>query len=493
MTYDELPYEDLAFYHTHPSNLAVVATLCGLDPPAVETCRVLELGCGTGYNLLAMAQSLPAARFVGIDLSACQIEYGRSLAAVTGIDRVELHALSISDLDGSLGQFDYIIAHGVFSWVPAEVRDAILTTCKRHLAPNGIAYISYNTYPGWHIRTILRDALLFHAPDEAPPLERSQRARAGLEQMLTVLPDVESSYNSFLRQEMESLRTDSDTYLFHEHLETHNHPLRFEEFAGMVSGHGLRFLAEARFGTNSFAQPEDMQNLLSEFSDDPIRREQYLDHLHNRSFRQSLLCHADVAPPGAPTLAALGALHVRCQAESLGVTTDAEGTEAERFRVNEESELTSTDPVFRAILHGLHEAWPEMMVVEELATAVFNEVGIDHFAPGLPQTMAIGSRIIHGYANGIWLLFAYSPPFVTTTDQQPVAAPLARHEAATTGDVTNLLHRPVALSDQERAFLCRLDGTISTDRMASVAEQTCLRRVAEVALLVQDARSKGAV
>ncbi|MDP2601131.1 MAG: class I SAM-dependent methyltransferase [Deltaproteobacteria bacterium] len=485
MTYDELPYEDLAFYHTHPSNLAVVGTLCGLDPPAVETCRVLELGCGTGYNLLAMAQSLPAARFVGIDLSPRQIEYGRSLAAATGIDRVELHAQSISDLDGSLGQFDYIIAHGVFSWVPAEVRNAILTTCRRHLAPNGIAYVSYNTYPGWHIRTILRDALLFHAPANAQPLERIRRARAGLERMLTVLPGAESNYSRFLRHEMESLRTDSDTYLFHEHLETHNHPLRFEEFARMVSGHGLRFLAEARFGTNSFAQPEDMQTLLSEFSDDPMRREQYLDHLHNRSFRQSLLCHADVDPSGSPTLPALGALRVRCRVESLGVTTDAEGTEEERFRVNEESELTSTDPVLRAILHGLHGAWPGMVAVEELAAAVFDEVEIDRFAPGLPKTLVIGSRIIRGYANGIWLLFAYSPPFATEADQRPVAAPLARHKAATTGDVTNLLHRPVASSDVERSFLCRLDGTISHDRLASEAEQICLRRLAEAALLAQ--------
>jgi len=126
-----------------------------------------------------------------------------------------------------------------------------------------------------------------------------------------------------------------------------------------------------------------------------------------------------------------------------------------------------------------------MVAVEELAAAVFDEVEIDRFAPGLPKTLVIGSRIIRGYANGIWLLFAYSPPFATEAGQRPVAAPLARHKAATTGDVTNLLHRPVALSDEERAFLCRLDGTISHDRLASEAEQICLRRLAEAALLAQ--------
>src|SRR5262245_60448117 len=188
-SYDELPYEDLAFYHTHPSNLAVVAALCGLRPPPVEACRVLELGCGSGFNLLAMAQSLPAARFVGVDLSARQIDHGRALAAALGAGRVELHARSVTDLDASLGQFDYVIAHGLFSRVPEPVRAAVLDACRRHLAPNGVAYVSYSTYPGWHVRTILRDVLLFGAPADAPPLERVRAARAALERLLGDLPD----------------------------------------------------------------------------------------------------------------------------------------------------------------------------------------------------------------------------------------------------------------------------------------------------------------
>jgi hypothetical protein len=367
-----------------------------------------------------------------------------------------------------------------------------LTACRRHLAPNGIAYVSYNTYPGWHLRTLLRDALLFHAPSDAPPLERSRQARAGLERMVTDMPDPESNYSRFLRQEMESLCKDSDTYLFHEHLETHNHPLRFEEFVHMVSGHGLRFLAEARFGTNSFAQPEDTQALLTEFSDDPIRREQYLDHLHNRSFRQSLLCHTDLDPTGSPTLPGLGALHVRCRVESLGVTTDAEGTAAERFRVNEESEFTSTEPMLRAILHCLRKAWPGTIAVEALAAAVCAELELDRFLlPGLPKTTIIGPMVIRGYANGIWLLFAYSPPFATEPLERPVAPALARRRAATASDVTNLLHRPVALSDDERAILRQLDGTISLDRLASEADQICLRRLAEAALLVREGDAPG--
>src|SRR5207237_41801 len=109
-SYDELPYEDAAYYHTHPSNLAVVATLCGLQPPPVEGCRVLELGCGSGFNLLAMAHSLPQARFVGVDLSTRQIAQGRALAATLQVDRIELHALDVADIDASLGPFDYIIA-----------------------------------------------------------------------------------------------------------------------------------------------------------------------------------------------------------------------------------------------------------------------------------------------------------------------------------------------------------------------------------------------
>src|SRR5262249_50413347 len=147
---------------THPDCLAAVAALLGLRPAPPDRCRVLELGCTDGGNLIAMALTLPESRFVGVDLSPRQVADGQAVVRDLGLTHVELRALSIRDVADSFGQFDYILCHGVSPWVPAEVRDKILSVCKRNLAPRGVAYVSYNTYPGWHLWTPLRDLARFH-------------------------------------------------------------------------------------------------------------------------------------------------------------------------------------------------------------------------------------------------------------------------------------------------------------------------------------------
>src|SRR5690606_25508201 len=144
-SYDEIPYQSTAFHYTHPDRLAGVATLFGMSPPPVATCRVLELGCAEGGNLIPMALGLPEGRFVGIDLSPRQIDDGRKVVAELGLSNIDLRPLSILDVDESLGTFDYIICHGVYSWVPEPVREAILRIMDRNLAPEGVGYISYNT------------------------------------------------------------------------------------------------------------------------------------------------------------------------------------------------------------------------------------------------------------------------------------------------------------------------------------------------------------
>src|SRR5262249_7938955 len=156
-SYDEVPYGSNIFSYSHPDRLATVAALLGMKPPVVDASRVLELGCGTGANLIAMALTLPRSRLVGIDLSPRQIATGQEVVQAVGLANVELRALSLMDVDEQFGQFDYILCHGVYSWVPEQVQDQILTICTRNLAPDGVTYVSYNTYPGWHMRGMVRE------------------------------------------------------------------------------------------------------------------------------------------------------------------------------------------------------------------------------------------------------------------------------------------------------------------------------------------------
>ena len=156
-SYDEVPYHSFPFPETHPDRLAMIGRLFGLIPPDVTRCRVLELGCAGGGNIMPMAALYPNSRFVGIDLSARQVEAGTRNISQLGLSNIELRHGSITDVDDSWGQFDYILCHGVYSWVPAAVQDKILDICKWNLSPDGIAYVSYNTLPGWHMRGMIRE------------------------------------------------------------------------------------------------------------------------------------------------------------------------------------------------------------------------------------------------------------------------------------------------------------------------------------------------
>jgi cyclopropane fatty-acyl-phospholipid synthase-like methyltransferase len=160
--YDAVAYISKPFPQTHPDNLATLATLFGLQPPPLDNCRVLELGCASGGNLIPMAVSLPGSTCVGIDLSANQIADGQKTLAALGLKNVQLKHLSILDIDESFGEFDYIICHGVYSWVPEDVQDKILSICAANLARDGVAYVSYNTFPGWHMRGMIRDMMCYH-------------------------------------------------------------------------------------------------------------------------------------------------------------------------------------------------------------------------------------------------------------------------------------------------------------------------------------------
>jgi hypothetical protein len=177
-SYEEVPYPDYIHQYTHPGYVGAVAALFDMRPADPARCRVLELGCCAGANLIPMAYDLPGSEFVGIDLSPGQIDRGRQAVTALGLTNIDLRQGSILDVDHRFGRFDYIVCHGVYSWVPAEVREAIFAVCKANLAIDGVAYVSYKTYPGWHLRGMIRDMMFFHARPFGDPAEGIRQARA---------------------------------------------------------------------------------------------------------------------------------------------------------------------------------------------------------------------------------------------------------------------------------------------------------------------------
>jgi methyltransferase-like protein/cyclopropane fatty-acyl-phospholipid synthase-like methyltransferase len=472
-TYDELPYPSLCHPQTHPDRLATVATLLGLTPPPPDRCRVLELGCASGGNLIPLALAAPASSFIGIDLSAEQIAQGRRTLAALGLTNLDLRHLSILDVDESFGTFDYILCHGVFSWVPRPAQEKVLVICARHLAANGIAFVSYNTYPGWHMRGMIRDMMVYHVsrfPGELPA-KQVARARELLEFLVRSVPPANNPYALLLRQQLGLLRRHTDSYLFHEHLEEHNEPLYFLQFCERIAEHGLRYLGEAEFHTMvaDTTFPPEVRQELDRLAPRLIEKEQYMDFLRNRTFRQTLVCRDHLRPRYDVRAEQLFGLHVasplRPRTEALDPRADAE-----EFTTEAGITLTVTAPIARAALRCLGEAWPRALAFDALCSQARARLGYDSAESDAARqdALALGKALLTAHASneGIVELWLRPPAFAAEVSERPVASPLARLQAEDSQLVINLRHDGVGLTPFDRHLLPLLDGT--RDRAALV-------------------------
>lgn len=459
-SYDELPYHSRPMASTHPDNLATVARLYGLSPPDPRTCRVLELGCADGGNLIAMAQTLPEGHFVGLDASSRQIESGLAVLKQVQFDHVDLRACSILEIGPDWGIFDYIVCHGVFSWVTAEVQDKILAICADHLAPGGVAYVSYNTYPGWHQRGAVREMLHFHARQFQDAPTRVREARHLLDFLARSAADNNSIYRRMIQDEQSRLPPENDSYLFHEHLEDENRPLYFHEFQKRVESAGLQYLGEARPSAQAANLPPSTREQLARFTRDRRKREQYIDFVTNRTFRRSLLCRPQVQLLPAPSPDALGELHLTAKAQTQTPAADPSTRETEKFSSPEGLTLSTNEPALKTALRILRDNWPRAVPFATLEAEVasrLKQAGGVQDAHEDRQRLLIS--LLHCYLSDLVELRLLKPLGVLTVSQFPVASPLARCQAASDAPIANLRHRLTDVNPIDRLILPQLDGT----------------------------------
>ena len=149
--YDADSYPAMSHPCADPEVNRAVARSLGLDVVEILGAKILEIGCGTGHHVLSLANRWPELEFVGVDISQKCIKRAKNLAAQAGIKNVSFHAVSILDFKPE-EKFDFIIAHGVFSWVPDEVKVGLMDFIPKHLTANGIAVVSFNVAAGWKDR-----------------------------------------------------------------------------------------------------------------------------------------------------------------------------------------------------------------------------------------------------------------------------------------------------------------------------------------------------
>jgi methyltransferase-like protein/SAM-dependent methyltransferase len=473
--YDEVPYGEASYPQSHPDRTATIATLLGLNPTPVERCRVLELGSAGGANLIPMAYELPDSHFVGVDYSPRQVEVGQEMIRAIGLTNVELHALDIRAMDESFGQFDYVIAHGLYSWVPPDVQAQILKICKQNLAPNGIAYVSYNTYPGWHLFDIVRSAMRFRTRNiEAP----EERAKAGIEfiNFMADSPMTTSEtpwsvlmhiYHTLMEVEADYLERKPPSVLLHDELEVVNAPCYFYEFMERAEPLGLQYLSEAHF---PYVMPGNLPGSVSqrigEMAGSLIEIEQYMDFVRNRTFRQTLLCHARVSIDRRLKPERLQSLYVSSPASVGQLDENEQRPGAEKFVASDTLSFVTTDPITKAAFHYLIDHWPQVISLSELIEAARAQV----YAYRVPSTTPeqdyanLAAQLLQAYSRSLDMinLHTYRPQFVSSISERPVMSPVARVQSQHGSVVTNMHHENAELDNTSQFLAAHLDG--SSDR-----------------------------
>jgi len=477
-SYDGVPYPGHPYPQSYPDRLATLGLLFGLRPADVEHCRVLELACGDAANLIPLAFSLPQSTFTGCDLSVSAIRSGKAMASALGLQNITLHHMDLRGIDRTFGQFDYIIAHGVYSWVPPDIRDKILSICKTNLARNGIAYISYNAYPGGHLRDMVSGMMKFHVQGCSNAAEKISQSRS----LMKFLADANAGhgqYGDFLQHEFERVQTSDDVLIYHDDLCEFRAPVFFYQFIEDAARHGLQFLAEADFNEmQDSIYPPAVTEKLTQLNHNIVLKEQYLDFLKCRTFRQTLLIHQEITINRVPNAAAIVHFRVASRAQPVSAKPDLSSNVIEEFKGPRGGAAKTDHCLTKAALVHLAKQWPRAeqfkCLYAEARTMVAN--GEDH---GPAELCGI---LLQLYSAGVIEFHVHVPAFTIEVSERPTASPLARLQAPNSKFVTALNYASVKLDDSLSQNLLRLlDGT--RDRVALKNDLELLIRTGEATVL----------
>lgn len=457
--YDAVEYPSYAFPDTHPDHLAAMALLYGLEPPPVESCRVLEVGCNEGANLIPMAYAIPGGEFVGFDLAGLPVARAQERTQELGLKNIRIFQANLLDASPELGEFDYIIAHGLYAWIPEPVRDGLLALCKRHLAPNGVAFISYNALPGGYLRMMARDMMLFRTRGIEDP---EHRLSQGIE-FIRLLAETRTEgtlYRELLEEQAKRLGKNNPHAVYHDDFSPAYRPVYFSQFVEHAKMHGLQYLTDAELPPpNDPCFNANFQNgIKSAVAGDLIAQEQMVDFARMRMFRETLLCHAErPLKHSFPAELFRRLLFASSLVSIPNEADDAEGVRRYAFG-DGSTKLCCDQPATIAVLDKLIPAWPHALTFDDIAP----ELAENGISDPRGETMLLLQMAVSKMVE----LHAWSPTLAAGVAEQPKATATSRQEAHLHDHAATLWHFQVQLTDETgRYFLQLLDGTRNHDTL----------------------------
>lgn len=472
INYEEITYPNFVHAQTHPNRLATMARAYGLKTASVENCRVLEVGCGSGTNLLAMASNLPESEFVGVDLSENHIKFGTQAAEEIGVTNLKLIRADLLEVDFSgFGKFDYIIAHGFYSWIPSPVRERFLEICRGNLAENGVAFVSYNAFPGCHLRLMMREMMTYHTENIESPLEKANQSLA----LLGFLKDAafeKEIYAKILENEFDKTIERSAELIIHDDLGTFNQPFYFHEFVSAAEKHDLQFLSEAEYFHEKYTSfNSEAVELLNQFGEDEIvRREQYLDFLKNRRFRQTLICHKNANVQKKVVEDFLDEVKIVCDLQPNSETMDFAPHKNEKFSKAGKKGVTIDHPLTKAALFHLSEIFPRSVSFDELVENSKNIVkNQSDEAQEFSETDVeiLKDIVLKIFASDFVSFFTYEPQIASEVGEKPKADEFIRWQAKNSDTLFSRRFRTKKIEDEfSRQLLILCDGENAREQIA---------------------------
>ena len=461
--YDAIPYRGTVAQNTSPSHLAVCSLWHHGPRPPFQHFRLAELGCGDGANLLPLAFYDPDSTFIGIDNSRAELDLAHEGARCLGLENIHFVLKDVCDLGPKeFEPCDFVIAHGLYSWVPEDVRDAILSYCRQSLTPSGLAYISYNAQPGWATRRLVRETLLrARSVREAAVEDKAEKAIEMAAHLLEDLPSRDYAFAVLLAEELERVRDGKPGYVFHEYLAQVNEGFWLRDFVKRARRNGLDYVADAQFCRWEGHVSTELKHALAKRNLDPIEQEEAADLLGDRYFRASILRRPDAPPDPTTRRELLEEVHIATSlCAKSGPFEPTEGM-VERFLSKDGPEVTLDASITKAAVVLLAAQWPLGMRLETLylqATKLLASNGCEVPTGARSQ---LSDELMTLFEAGQIDLRLKEPAYHTEIPEYPQAHALARFEAEHREALTTPYHLTIPFEPQELALVRALDGSRS--------------------------------
>lgn len=471
--YNKVHYRGTIVPNSFPDHLSVCSIRKTGQHSPLQRFHLTEIGCGDGANLLPIAFYHPDSTFIGIDSAGSELGRAQEGVRQIGLQNIHFVHKDVCTLEPEdFAPCDYIIAHGLFSWVSEDTRGAILQFCRNCLSLTGLAYISYNAQPGWATRRLVRETLLrSRSVQEAAVEDKATKAIEVATQLLDALPSRDYAFAVLLAEELERVRDGKPFYVFHEYLADFNEGFWLRDFVKRARQNGLNYVGDAQFCRWEGQIPKELRSGLSLRDLDPIEQEETADLLCNRYFHTSILCRDDAPRESGSYREILEQVYIACSLHADSDPFDLTEGVVELFIGAHDQKITLDVSITKAAVVLLAAQWPAGMQLKTLFQQA-SKLLFEHDCEVLDKAQSqLVEELITLFEAGAINLRLKEPNCNRFAPEYPKIHALARYEIEHREALTTPYHLPLTLNAQMLEVAHAMDGSKSKNEIKRLFEE----------------------